>query len=147
MHAPALEVIDVDGAIRETAAAAAGDTRAAFLAKAGLLGGGMIGASALLDPALAGAASKQGDIAILNFALTLEHLEATFYAEAKRMGALSGELQLFAAVVADTSARTSRPSRPRSAARRSASRSSTSRARRRTRPSSPRPPRSSRTRA
>jgi hypothetical protein len=97
---PNLDTVDVDGAIRETAAAAAGDTRAAFLAKAGLLGGGALGAAALLDPQLAGAASKQGDIAILNFALTLEHLEATFYFQARRSGALSGELQLFAAAVA-----------------------------------------------
>jgi len=100
MHTPSLDVIDVDGAIREQAAAAAGDTRAGFLAKAGLLGGGMLGASALLNPELAGAASKKGDVAILNFALTLEHLEAAFYAQAKRSGALSGELLLFARVVA-----------------------------------------------
>ena len=101
MHdVPALDVIDADGAIRDTAAAAAGDTRAGFLAKAGLLGGGLIGSSALLglDPATAGAASK-GDVAILNYALTLEYLEAAFYTEAERMGALNGELALFAKVV------------------------------------------------
>src|SRR5919107_3892470 len=98
--AMALDVVDVDGAIRETAAAAAGDTRAGFLAKAGLLGGGLIGSSALLglDPASAAAAGK-GDIAILNYALTLEYLEAAFYTEAEKMGALDGELALFARVV------------------------------------------------
>jgi hypothetical protein len=95
-----LDVIDADGAIRETAAAAAGDTRARFLAKAGLLGGGLVGSSALLglNPATAGAQGKS-DIAILNFALTLEYLEAAFYTEAESMGALDGELALFAEVV------------------------------------------------
>jgi len=96
-----LAVLDTDGAIRESAEAVSGDTRARFLAKAGLLGGGVIGSSALLglSPDLAGAASKKQDIAILNYALTLEYLEAAFYTEAERMGALSGELALFAEVV------------------------------------------------
>jgi Ferritin-like domain len=94
-----IDQLDTDGAIRETAAAAAGDTRAGFLAKAGLLGGGMIGAAALIDPSIAGAATKKSDIAILNYALTLEYLEAAFYTEAEKMGALSGELALFARVV------------------------------------------------
>src|SRR3954452_7997229 len=95
-----LGVVDADGAIRETAAAVAGDTRAGFLDKAGLLGGGVIGSSALLglNPPPAGAAST-GDVAILNYALTLEYLEAAFYTEAEAMGALSGELALFAQVV------------------------------------------------
>ena len=94
-----LDVIDVDGAIRETAAAAAGDTRAGFLAKAGLLGGGLIGSAALINPGIASAKTAGSDIAILNYALTLEYLEAAFYTEAEKMGALSGELALFAKVV------------------------------------------------
>jgi len=94
-----LDVLDADGAIRDTAAAASGDTRARFLAKAGLLGGGLVGSSALLDPAIAGAQSKQRDVAILNYALTLEYLEAAFYTEAEAMGALSGELARFARIV------------------------------------------------
>jgi hypothetical protein len=96
-----LDVLDADGALRDSAAAAAGDTRARFLAKAGMLGGGIVGSSALLgfNPAIAGAASRRGDIAILNYALTLEYLEAAFYTEAEQVGALSGELRLFARVV------------------------------------------------
>jgi hypothetical protein len=94
-----IETVDTDGAIRETAAAAAGDTRAGFLAKAGLLGGGIIGSAALIDPSIAGARTRKSDIAILNYALTLEYLEAAFYTQAERKGALSGELALFARVV------------------------------------------------
>ena len=70
-----------------------GDTRLGFLKKAGLAGGGLVGGGALLSaltPAAAMAAGKgrppakfgKGDIGILNYALTLEYLEAAFYNEA-----------------------------------------------------------------
>jgi hypothetical protein len=95
-----LEAVDADGAIREAIDGVKGDTRAAFLAKAGLLGGGVFGGSALLALMSDDAhASHTGDRAILNFALTLEYLEAAFYTEAQEMGALDGELALFARVV------------------------------------------------
>jgi hypothetical protein len=78
-----------------------GTTRGQFLARAGIAGGGALAASFGLDPALAAAATSKGDIAILNYALTLEYLEAAFYTEAEAMGALSGELALFAQVVGE----------------------------------------------
>ena len=100
MQGLTLEAVDADGAIREAIDGVKGDTRAAFLAKAGLLGGGVFGGSALLALMSDDAhASHTGDRAILNFALTLEYLEAAFYTEAQEMGALDGELALFARVV------------------------------------------------
>jgi rubrerythrin len=93
-----LEAVDVDGAIRETAEEAAGDTRLSFLRKGALAGGAALSGGAVLsalvpDMALAkGAPPKKfgkGDIGILNFALTLEYLERAFYNEATAKGKIT----------------------------------------------------------
>jgi Ferritin-like domain len=98
--------VDDGGAAAEMAHEAAeslepGDTRLGFLKKAGLAGGTMVGGGALLSaltPAAAMAAGTgrppakfgKGDIGILNYALTLEYLEAAFYNEATRNNVASG---------------------------------------------------------
>ena len=64
--------------------------------------GAIAGGGALLGalPEIASAATPASDVAILNFALTLEFLESSFYAEAVMKGALTGESKGFAKVVA-----------------------------------------------
>jgi len=98
-----LEVFDRDGAIQEAAAKVDPETRASFLRKTGVgvsalaVGGAFAGA---IPSVARGQAIPQSDIAILNFALTLEYLEAAFYAQANQNKVLKGELNRFSTVVA-----------------------------------------------
>ena len=109
-HHLTLEMVDRDGAIAEAAEAVAGDSRADFLRKAGLVAGGGLLASGILGgfagraAAATAAPARQtpaGDVAILKYALTLEYLEAAFYKEAVSSGKIHGAAQTVRAVRCD----------------------------------------------
>jgi hypothetical protein len=94
-----IDELDRDGALREAEDGVAGDSRADFLKKAVAAGGGLAGGGALLGLlATEGRAQTATDVSILNFALTLEELEAAFYREAVAGGALTGRTLRFARV-------------------------------------------------
>jgi rubrerythrin len=102
MSLPNIETLDADGAIREAEEAVAGDNRAAFFRKAAIGGGAVLGSGAIMGmlPNIAmGAASPKQDLEILNYALTLEYLEAAFYTEAVEEGDISGDAKAFARLV------------------------------------------------
>ena len=83
MSGVTLEEVDEDGAIVEALEQLAGNTRADFLRKA-VVGGAALTA-ALEAPAVAKQRNTANDIAILQFDLTLEYLQAAMYSEAERL--------------------------------------------------------------
>jgi rubrerythrin len=87
---PELEAVEVHGM-----------TRSSFIVRGALAAGAVYGAgsvSPFVRQALA--QSGGGDLEILNFALTLEYLEAAFYKEAVDAGRLHGSVRAFARKVA-----------------------------------------------
>jgi hypothetical protein len=104
-----LAVVDADGAIRE-AAETAGLDRSDFLKKGALAGGGLLVGSAMFSGILSSAEaaisttrkSASNDVKVLNYALTLEFLEAAFYeqAVANQAYGTSAALKQFAEIVA-----------------------------------------------
>jgi Ferritin-like domain len=97
-----LEAVDTDGAIREAADAVAGDTRMSFLRKGTMGGVAALSGGAILSAVIPGAAAAKtvgappasfgkGDIGILNYALTLEYLESSFYNQAAASGKITNK--------------------------------------------------------
>jgi Ferritin-like domain len=80
-----LDRLDCDGALREAADRVG--SRRDLLRAAAAGGAAVLTAAALPDESRAASAR---DVDILNYALTLEYLQASFYTEAERLGALSG---------------------------------------------------------
>jgi hypothetical protein len=94
-----LAAADRDGALAETRARAETASRRRLL---GMAAAG-VGALALTRTAGARAAGlAASDVDILNYALVLEYLQATFYTEAERSGALAGKTAQAARVVGAT---------------------------------------------
>jgi hypothetical protein len=95
-----LTAVDRDGALAETKAKAE-----ATLSRRGLFGITLAGAGAVVlgRASVAGAAGLSAtDVGILNYALVLEYLQAAFYTEAERSGALTGNTARAAAIVGAT---------------------------------------------
>lgn len=103
-----IDTVDKSGLVRETAEAA-GIPRRDLLRKGAIGAGGLVAGGAffgMLDPAAAAIStrnkSKKNDVKILQFAMTLELLEAAFYREAlgNRVSGDDAALARFTSVVA-----------------------------------------------
>ena len=96
-----IEEVDRDGAVAEATEGLREHTRAGMFRRIGLFAGGGVVAGAIpltMATGQGGGLSKQ-DTEILNYALTLEYLEAAFYAEANEKGNLTGIARTFSQVV------------------------------------------------
>jgi hypothetical protein len=96
-QALSLADFDADGALGDAIGRL--PTRSQFLARSGAAGVAAVLGALGLGAATASANASAADVAILNFALTLEYLQAAFYTEAERVGALRGPLAEQARVV------------------------------------------------
>ena len=90
--------LDRDGALAEALGPLGPATRRRVLRT--LAAAGLIGAAGLAAAGTADAATEpRGDVAILNYALTLEYLQSAFYTEVERIGSLTGETARLARIV------------------------------------------------